>query len=500
MLDWRQTDKQTWRITKQSNDDVIIRYQVFSSLLNDQMADIAGPATFMYVVGHKHVPVSVEYDVPDDWDVYTGLESRRDRYVASDYDIFIDAPVFIGEMKVLEFEAGGVPHRMVFSKPDIELIDQQVISDVTDITEAAIGIFGSVPFTDYTFLIKVQSTTGSGGLEHLNSTRITVGENDFVNQVSYRRFLFVVAHEYFHAWNVKRIRPEVLGPFDYTKEVHTRLLWMAEGITDYYANLLLLRADILEPPEYYDRVSGAINTLQHQPGRHMMSAEEASWTTWLRSDNSENNSISYYTKGEIIGLLLDLEIRARTKSAKSLDDVLRYMMQNYAFKGIGFPEDGFLNAIEAVTGSDFDEVYQLLAQSRMELEYNRYLPLAGLRLEVSRQPATIYIGVEFERADGNMTRVTRIIPNSPAERAKLDGGDILVAMNGERLTFDNFRTRLRSFGIGAPIKMEVMRGERLIQLDLVPIDFQEETWTITTLPNATPEQIELRKRWLGETR
>ena len=496
MLEWRQTDKQTWRITKQANDDVTIRYQVFSGSLNDQMADVAGPATFMYVAGYKHVPVSVEYEVPDDWKVYTALENRRNRYFASDYDIFIDSPAFIGEMKVLEFEAGGVPHRMVFSKSDIEMIDQQVISDVTDIIEAAIKIFGSLPFKDYTFLFKIQPATGSGGLEHLNSTRITVGENDFVNQTSYRRFLFVVAHEYFHVWNVKRIRPEVLGPFDYTKEVQTRLLWVSEGITDYYANLLLLRADILEPTEYYDRVSGAINTLQHQPGRYLMSAEESSWTAWLRSDNSENNAISYYTKGEIIGLLLDLEIRSRTKSEKSLDDVLRYLMQTYAAKGIGFPEDGFLNAIEAVAGSDFDEVYQSAAQSREELDYNRYLAAAGLRMDVSRQPSTIYIGVEFERADGNMTRVRRVIPNSPAERAKLDAGDILVAMNGERLTFDNFRSRLRSYGIGVTIKLEAMREERLIQLDLVPVDFQEETWAMTTVRTATPEQMELRNRWL----
>jgi predicted metalloprotease with PDZ domain len=496
-LKWEQTDKQTWRISKQAADDVTVRYQVFSRLLTDQMADMQGPSTFMYVVGQKHAPCSVKYNVPGNWKVYTGLEKKGDRYHATDYDIFVDAPAFIGEFKVLEFQAAGANHRLVFSKPDVSMTAPQVEADVKEIVEAAVAIFGKPPYKEYTFLFKVQPQTGNSGLEHLNSTRITVGENDFVTQSTYRDFLGTVAHEFFHLWNVKRIRPRVLGPFDYTREVHTRLLWVSEGITSYYGDLLLARTGIILPTEFIGKLANEINSLQHSAGRKLMSVEEASWNAWLRSDNTENNSISYYVKGEIIGMLLDLEIRARTKNQKSLDDVMRYLMENYGSKGMGFPEDGFVKAIEAVAGSDFGEFYQAVVQSRQELDYNRYIRQAGLSIEVVKQPASMYVGIEFERADGNTVRVRRVMPNSPAERARLDAGDILLSMAEERLTFDNFRNRLHSHTIGETIKFTVMRGERQITVNLVPTEFQEERWQINEDPRATSQQRQLKDLWLA---
>ena len=495
-LNWEQTDKQTWRIAKPTTDDVNVHYQVFSTLLNDQMADVAPPSIFMYVVGQKHVPCSVKYNVPGGWKTYTGLERKSDRYYASDYDIFIDAPAFLGgEFKVMEFETGGAHHQLVFSKPNVSMSAAQVSADIQDIVEAAMAIFGKLPYKQYVFLFKVQPQAANS-VEHLNSARITVGENDFVTQASYRQVLSTVAHEFFHLWNVKRIRPAVLGPFDYMREVHTRLLWMSEGITSYYAGLLLARAGIDLPVEYFGRVGARIDSMEHAPGRRAMSAEEASWNTWFRSDNAENTSISYYVKGELIGLLLDVEIRARTKNQKSLDDVMRYLMETYANKGIGFPEDGFLKAIETVAGSDFHEFYHAVAQSHEPLDYNRYLRQAGLTVEVSLQPASIYLGIEFEQGESNLVRIRRVVANSPAERAKLDVGDLLIAMNDERLTFENFRSRLHSHTIGETIKLTVMRGQRLLTTNIIPVEFQEERWQLNENPRPTPEQVQLKNAWL----
>lgn len=495
-LKWDQTDKQTWRITKQPADDVDVRYQVYSNLLTDQMADVAPPATFMYVVGQKHVPCSLKYNAPGGWKVYTGLEKKGDRYQAGDYDIFIDAPAFVGDFKVLEFDTEGAHHRLVFSKPNISMSAAQVSSDIQDIVETAAKIFGKLPYKEYTFLFKVQPQA-TNSVEHLNSTRITVGENDFVAESAYRQFLDTVAHEFFHLWNVKRIRPAVLGPFDYTREVQTHLLWVSEGITSYYADLLLERAGIEMPTEYLFKMSNVIDSLEHSPGRRMMSAEEASWRAWLTSDNAAGNTVSYYTKGELIGWLLDIEIRARTKNQKSLDDVMRYLMEHYADKGVGFPEDGFLNAIEAVAGSDFHEFYEAVAQSRQELDYNRYLKQAGLSVNVQLQPGTIYFGIDFDSGDGGLPRIRRVAPNSPAERAKLDSGDLLIAMNDERLTFDNFRSRLHSHVIGETIKLTVMRDQRLLNFNIVPVEFQEERWDLSENLRATPAQVELKNKWLG---
>jgi len=495
-LKWEQTDKQTWRITKQAADDLDVRYQVYSTQLNDQMADLSPPATFMYVTGQKHVPCSVKYNTPGGWKVYTGLEKKADRYVAGDYDIFIDAPAFIGEFKILEFETGGAHHHLVFSKRDISLSAPQVTADIQDIVEAAAAMFGKLPYKEYFFLFKVQPQAANS-VEHLNSTHITVGENDFVSQATYRQVLATVAHEFFHLWNVKLIRHAVLGPFDYTREVHTHLLWVSEGITSYYGDLLLERAGIDMPAEYLSRMGVVIDSLEHTPGRRMMSAEESSWNAWLRSDNAANNTISYYTKGEIIGLLLDLEIRARTKNQKSLDDVMRYLLENYANKGIGFPEDGFLSAVETVVGSDFHEFYDALARSHQEVDYNRYLKQAGLAAEVQLQPGSIYVGIEFESSEGSLPRIKRVVPNSPAERAKLDTGDVLIAMNDERLTFENFRSRLHSHTIGETVKLTVMREQRLVNLNIVPVEFQEERWQLNEVSRPTPEQVQLKNAWLG---
>ena len=342
-----------------------------------------------------------------------GWIKRGDKYFASDYDIFIDAPAFIGEFKVLDFETGGARHYLVFSKRDISLSAPQVTADIQDIVDAAIGVFGKLPYKEYFFLFKVQPQAANS-VEHLNSTRVTVGENDFVAQASYRQLLATVAHEFVHLWNVKRIRPAVLGPFDYTREVQTRLLWMSEGITSYYGDLLLVRGGIDLPAEYLGRMAANIDSLEHATGRFLMSAEDASWNAWLRSDNTENNTISYYTKGELIGLLLDVEIRARTKNQKSLDDVMRYLLATYANKGVGFPEDGFLKAVETVAGSDFQEFFDIAVRGRKELDYNRYLRQAGLAVGVQLQPGTIYVGVEFEMSEGGYPRVKRVASNSPA--------------------------------------------------------------------------------------
>src|SRR5262245_13533209 len=460
------------------------------------MADLAPPATFMYVVGQKHVPYTVQYNAPGGWKLYTGLEKRGDRYFATDYDIFIDAPAFIGEFKVLDFDTGGARHYLVFSKRDISLSAPQVTADIQDIVDAAIGVFGKLPYKEYFFLFKVQPQAANS-VEHLNSTRITVGENDFVAQASYRQFLVTVAHEFFHVWNVKRIRPAVLGPFDYTREVHTRLLWMSEGITSYYGDLLLERAGIDMPTEYLSRMAAVIDSMEHAPGRFLMSAEEASWNAWLRSDNVESNTISYYTKGELVGLLLDIEIRSRTKNEKSLDDVMRYLIETYANRGVGFPEDGFLKAVEVVAGSDFHEFFEATIQSRRDLDYNRYLKQAGLVAQVQLQPGSIYLGIDFDPGEGNFPRIRRVMPNSPAERAKLDAGDLLVSMNDERVSFENFRSRLHSHAIGETVKLTVLRNQRLLELNVVPVEFQEERWQLNEIPRPTPEQTELKKTWLG---
>ena len=497
-LNWAKTDSHTWEILKQPADDVLVTYDVYSTGLTAEMADISGPATYMYVVGHKHVPVTLRYDKPGAWEIYTGLERRGGAYRAPDYDVFIDAPAFVGDARVHEFTSEDVLYRLVFSDPLVEFNKDQLLTDIRDIVEETVELFGSPPHESYTFLFKIVPASGSRGLEHLNSTRITVGGNDFASGPRYESFLFIVAHEFFHVWNGKRIRPSAESVFDYTKEAPTRLLWVTEGLTNYYARLLLARTNILPFQAYQAQLAQEIDRLQHAPGRFLMSLEEASWEVWAPSDNSDNNSVSYYTKGEIAGFLLDIEIRARTGGEKSLDDVMRYLMETYANQGVGVPEDGFRMALNTVAGSNFNEFYASVVQSRRELDYTRYASQAGLLIRANRQLPTLYIGIQFVEVDGGLARISRVIPDSPASAAGIDTGDILLAFGDRRVTFNNFQSEFRRRKLGETIDLTIARGDRILVLELKPGETQEEIWTIIDAPNVTPEQMEIRNRWIGE--
>ncbi len=496
-LEWLKTDKQTWEIYKGIEEDVIVTYEVYSAELTSLMADISGPATYMYMVGHRHVPIALRFEKPSAWNVYTGLENSRGAYRAPDYDVFIDAPAFVGPFGALEFRSGDVDYRLVFSEPNVEFNENQLLTDIREIIEAAVGLFGRAPFDSYTFLFKVLPNSGSGGLEHLNSTRITVGRNDFASGPRYESFLFVVAHEFFHLWNGKRIRPAAENAFDYTREAPTRLLWATEGLTSYYARLLLARTRILPMQNYLIQLGLELNRFQHRPGRFLMNLEEASWEVWAPSDNSDNNSISYYTKGEIVGFLLDMAIRARTGGEKSLDDVMRYLLETYANQGVGMPDEGFLNALNEVAGSDFEETYASLVQGRSEPDYNRYASEAGLNVRIDRQLPALYMGVQVQEGEGGSARISRVVPDSPAAEAGFDAGDILLAFADRRITFNNFQSEFRRRKLGETVEVTIARGDRVLRLEFKPGENQETTWSIVETPNPTPEQLEIRNSWIG---
>jgi predicted metalloprotease with PDZ domain len=495
-LDWQKIDKQTWEIRKSPEDDIRVSYEVFSEALTPDMADLAGPATYMFVEGHTHVPVTLRYHVPPSWEVFTGLTGEEGIFAAPDYDVLIDAPAFIGRPRVLEFLYEGERYRLVFSDPGIRFDEDDLVADIRAIVDATVDIFGSTPFEHYTFLFRVNPGPGSGGLEHLNSTRITVGRNDLTNRERYERFLYVVAHEFFHVWNVKWIRPEVLGPFDYSREVHTRLLWVSEGVTSYYGRLLLRRAGLLSQSEYLESLSRQIGSFQQSPGRFLMSNEEASWNTWLTSDNASNNTISYYTKGEIAGLLLDLEIRARTQGQRTLDDVMRHMMENWAARGAGIPEDGFLTSLEAVGGTEFDAVYQELARDRGEPDYDRYLAHAGLELRSDRGAGSLYMGVTIEPAALDRPRVVSIVPDSPAEAAGLTRGDVILSVEGRPVTMETLTEELNRHSFGDTVEVAFRRGDRELAVDLTPVENPLERWTLEELPRADASASTIRNAWL----
>ena len=496
-LQFQKVDKQTWRISKAESDDLLVRYRVYSTSLNDEMADITPATVFMYVVGQTQLPVGVRYEVDNAWRVHSPLEKRGDRYMATDYDTLASSPTFIGPFKVLEFKSGSVPYKVVISNSRTQMTELQVEADLMDLADAAAAMFGTVPFKDYTFFVKVQSTSGSISVGYLNSTRLTAGENDFVAQNSYTAFLSAAAQGLSKAWYRRAARPRSMAPYDFSREAYSRNFWFVEGVSAYSADRLLLRSKILNSVEYFQKASAEVDALQHQAGRLVTSLEDASWNAWIRSDNAINASVGYILKGKVAGLLLDAEIRGHSAGAKSLDDVLRSMLAAAETKPASLNDNALEAAIQSASGVNVQEFFENVVRGRSEIDYKRYLQQLGISSTIQKLPATIFLGIEFERIEGNLARIRRVVPGSPAETAKLDGGDVLIAMDSERITFDNVLSRIHSRPLGRPVNLSVMRGERLLALTITPGTAQTETWSVGEASTTTAEQLRLRNAWKG---
>jgi len=384
----------------------------------------------------------------------------------------------------------------VFSNRRVQMTDLQVEADFEDLFGSAAVMFGNVPFKSYTFLVRVQPTAGSSSVGYADSARVLVGENDFVSENTYNAFLASATQALVKAWFGKAARPESMQRFDYSREAYSRLFWFTEGVAAYAADMLLVRTGILDSTEYFLRVSAEIDAIQRQPGRLLVSLEDASWNAWSRGENSANASVSYTIKGKVAGLLLDAEIRSRTKGQKTLDDVLKRLVETSS-KRASLTESVLESEIQAATGVNVSEFFQTVVRSKNEIDYKRYLEPMGVNVTARKSPATIYFGIEFDRTDANQARVRRVLPSSPAETAKLDAGDLLVSMDSDRVTFDNLASRIHSKPLGKPVALTVLRGERLLTLSITPGLQQTETWSAEESLTATPEQVLLRLAWMA---
>jgi predicted metalloprotease with PDZ domain len=524
-LPFEKTDTQTWRITSDGDSTVVVKYKYYAgpsmspratgfslTQLEASHASVTGPNLFMYVVGKSPYPlagpVRLTIDPPPGWKVYSPLEAtdRANTFVAENYDTFVDAPFEVSpECKELTFEADGRPYHIVIHG-DGNYDPEKLTADLKQIVTTEAALFGGPPFSQYVFFFDLRpGAQGSGGLEHLNSTSIMAGKYLFTNPEEYRRFLFVCAHEFFHVWNVKRIRPWILGPFDYTKEQNTRDLYVSEGMTSYYGALLLKRSGLWSRQEYFDYLTSQISTLQSSPGRHLMSAEMSSWETWNRSGNSPNNSIDYYNKGELLGWLIDLELRARTQNRRSLDDVFRYLFQTYGLPKPGFDDKtGFESAVELVARQggaadpSFKEFFDRYVRGVDEIPWNRYLNRGGLVLEEKRDKPAPYLGFTFRTAD-NLLTISTMTTGTPAWDAGLDVNDVLLAWNGEKIDPSLFNDRLKEMKIGDTIDFVLFRGDRLLRVPVKIGQDEKTTYTVGVRKDASPEEQKIFMTWANES-
>jgi predicted metalloprotease with PDZ domain len=349
---------------------------------------------------------------------------------------------------------------------------------------------------------------GRGGLEHRNSAVFIVDRNGFRPHASYERFLELVSHEFFHVWNVKRIRPKALGPFDYRRENHTRQLWTIEGVTSYYEKRFVAAAGLYNKERFLERIGEEIAGLAAQPGRALQSLEQSSFDAWIKyyrpDENSGNASISYYQKGLLVAMMLDLEIRALTSRAKCLDDVVLHLAHQATLDDAGFAEpDGFLAAVETVAGEQggaFKAFFDRYVSGTVELDYERALGHAGLSIAWTRSGSKEgerpgWLGAST-RPEGRSLIVASVRSDGPAEAAGLYAGDELIAIDGERVDAARLAARLAERPPGATIRAAVFRRDELLEIPVTLGDPPAETATIVPIDGATPAQAALREAWL----
>lgn len=512
-LAWQKINKNTWRIETNGARELRIMYRVYSNELsvrtndlNDRHAHFNNAALLMYPEGHLNASSTLRVVPFGDWKVATGLPAvagKPNTFSAENFDVLYDSPVEVGKFKTVSFEVRNVPHRIVI-EGDGNYDAERIRHDVQKIVLAQVELMGDIPYKDYTFIVHSHARAG-GGLEHHNSTSLIIERNSFRPDEKYEDFLSIVAHEFFHLWNVKRIRPDALGPFDYTKENYTKLLWVAEGITEYYAPLTLRRAGLITEEEFFNRVSGAIALVQETPGRFLMSVEEASFDAWIKyyrqDENSNNSQISYYDKGQLLGLVLDLQIRKLSGGAKSLDDVIRYLYTEFYRKNRNYTPEDFQRASELMAGSSLENFFARYVRGRDELDYEGGLNVAGLRFRRAdpTKPAveSPYLGADLVQ-EGDRLMVRRVLSGTPAYDQGLNAGDQIVALDDQRVNQQLFLAKLGEKRPGETLNLSFFRDDDLRTLAIRLGGRAAVDYRIESVGQPTPEQRRHYRSWLGK--
>ena len=473
-LAWRKINKNTWQIDTKGANEIVASYRVYSNELtvrtnelNDEHAFWNNAALLMFPKGHLNVPSTVKINPFGNWRIATGLPAgtATNTFRAPNFDVLYDSPFEVSNFKQVEFTVHGKPHRVVFSGEGNYDLDR-IAKDFPKIIDEGYKIFGELPYDNYTFIVNLR---GGGGLEHLNSTALQFNRFGFKPDARYEGFLGLVAHEYFHLWNVKRIRPDALGPFDYENENYTKLLWVAEGGTAYYEGILLRRAGLISERKFLEDKGSTIQQLQARPGRFETSLEDASFDAWIKyyrpDENAINNQISYYDKGDIVNMMLDVTIRSSSNGAKSLDDVLRHLYNEFYKKGRNYTPEDYQKTAEMMAGRSLNDFFDKYVRGTADIDYNAALSGVGLRLiAVEPNAGKAYIGADLAEQNGQLT-IRSLPAGTPAYEQGLNTGDQIVAVDGYRAGQNFLQSYIAELKPGDKVRLTIFRFDKLRDMD-----------------------------------
>lgn len=509
-LESSKTNKNHWEIVTKNSPSITVKYRVFANDLTVRTNHLDathgyfnGAALFMFIPGLQQKPITVEIVPPqNNWQISTTLNpvaNKPNTFIAKDFDTLVDTPVEVGIHQVYDFEVLGKPHQyVVWGKGNLK--PEQLIEDTKKIVEAEAKLFGSLPYEKYLFLLHL-SGSGYGGLEHKDCCTLNYPRLGFRDRDKYNRFLQLVAHEFFHLWNVKRIRPQALETFDYEQENYTTSLWFCEGATSYYDTLIPLRAGIYNRKQFIKNLSQDLTRYLLTPGRKVQPLGESSFDAWIklyrRESHSDNNQISYYLKGQWVSLLLDLIIREKHHNQQSLDDVMRILWHRYGKDEIGFTTEQLQEIITEIADTDISDFLHLALNTTEELPFNDYFAPFGLTIKAITEPeAPPHLGIRVQSENGKEV-IKFVEANSPAAIAGIDPDDEILAIEGIRVDANNISDRLKDYQANDAISITLFHQDQLITVTATLTQPQPSRYEVAQIENLDSTQQQNLSGWLG---
>ena len=509
--------KNRWRINSSGVNEITLDYDVWAgrkhvseSWVESDFAVLNGAGLFLYSEQTRELPHYLELKLPPSWaTLHTPLEKANDERVfrAADYDDLVGSPVAAGNMLSYDFEVGGHPYALILATANPLWDAAESVTDVAAIVKAQQAFWGRNPF-DRKYLFINMFTDKFGGLEHDHGTVMMCSPWQMRGREDYIKWQGLVSHEFFHSWNVRRMRPESLNEYDYEQEVYTRELWLAEGLTSYYDDLLLFRAGLINVSEYLDLLAEGVRNNESRPGREVRSVEMASFDTWIKQykpdGNKLNSTISYYRKGALISFVADMEIRRQTKNEASLDSVMREMYKRYGQRGAGqtgYPPGAFEDLVEEAAGPEVRTVVENMLQTTVDPDVDMALDWYGLKLLRSPvltagEESSGGLGVTWEAAGGSLL-AEHVLLGHPAAHAGVLPGDELLAIDGLRVRPEDIQSRLLKLRPDEQIELTLVRHDRLITLPVtvgIPIP---ASYSIISKPGINGREKRRLEAWLG---
>jgi predicted metalloprotease with PDZ domain len=517
-------DKNHWVVSCENTDKVTVRYGIYgremgvrTNWIEPQFAFLTGAATFIVPENQTDRKCIVEFDPDISWtSIATSLEaSPTNPWVrtAKNFDELVDSPIVLGKIDIQSQEISGAMHHLA-TVPFEGWDTAKAMTDVAKIVKLEQEFWGEVPYKQYWFLNLL--TEAGGGLEHDNSTVLMASRWSQKLRPKYVDWLGLVAHEFFHTWNVRRLRPRALMTYDYNQEQYTDELWIAEGLTSYYDDLFVVRSGLSTPKEYLERVSKSIQTVQNSPGRHVQNLIDSSFDSWIKfyrpDENASNSRISYYVKGSIVGMLLDAQIREHSSDKHSLDDCMRLLWKRH--KEIGYTNEDFSKIVQELAGKPVSDWLDEQLRSTEELDYQPLLEAYGLTWKPKETPkdapggqqdatqvaTPAHFGLELSNASGK-TQIDKVLRGGSASYAGVQVGDELIALDGYRISAEQWPERVGLLHVGDQVSVLVSRRGKILELPLKVLPESAEastpSWTLMRVESPTEEQEKRWKSWLS---